>query len=366
MKSSEKPWEKNILKPLITFVVISYNQEQFVREALESALDQTYSPLEIFILDDCSTDQTFKIEQEVVKGYHGPHEVRLYRNEKNLGIGKSISDASSSFRGILFLLAAGDDVSMPTRVEIVFEAWKESGPRVMGLFSSHIVISEDGRERGIAGTRGDSKDHRLFRRLEGSLNRFITTQSPVANGCSAAWSPELLKYFGPVKTNLEDVVLSFRALALGELIYINQPTVKWRRHTKNASFYEGDIISTFGDRERQLLQVDKVTIKTFDNIIDDITVLLNKKGLSSIEAERLIVKANRVRRRFCIEQQMIEGNFLRRLAIIANAIVHGFFQDAMKSMPRALPVPLYRWLYETVAKWRSCVKTNSRNGGWFP
>ena len=41
-------------RPLVTFYVIAYNQSRFVREAVESALAQTYSPLEILLSDDCS------------------------------------------------------------------------------------------------------------------------------------------------------------------------------------------------------------------------------------------------------------------------------------------------------------------------
>ncbi len=67
-------------RPLVTFYVITYNQARFVREAVESALAQTYSPIEILLSDDCSTDGTFEIIQETVKGYSGPHTVILNRN----------------------------------------------------------------------------------------------------------------------------------------------------------------------------------------------------------------------------------------------------------------------------------------------
>ena len=49
-------------KPLLTFAVGAYNQERFIREAVESAFAQTYSPLEIVLSDDCSRDRTFEIE----------------------------------------------------------------------------------------------------------------------------------------------------------------------------------------------------------------------------------------------------------------------------------------------------------------
>ena len=51
-------------RPLLTFGVCAYKQEQFIREAVEAALAQTYSPLEIILSDDCSPDRTFEIMQE--------------------------------------------------------------------------------------------------------------------------------------------------------------------------------------------------------------------------------------------------------------------------------------------------------------
>ena len=54
-------------RPVLTFAVVSCNQEQFVREAVEAALAQTYSPLEIILSDDCSDDRSFEIMQEMAE-----------------------------------------------------------------------------------------------------------------------------------------------------------------------------------------------------------------------------------------------------------------------------------------------------------
>ena len=44
--------------PRVTLAVIAYNQERFIREAIEGAFAQTYQPLEIILSDDCSSDRT--------------------------------------------------------------------------------------------------------------------------------------------------------------------------------------------------------------------------------------------------------------------------------------------------------------------
>ena len=65
--------------------MIAYNQARFIRQAVESALAQTFSPMEILLSDDCSTDGTFEIIQEVVKGYSGHHNVVRQQEQSQPG-----------------------------------------------------------------------------------------------------------------------------------------------------------------------------------------------------------------------------------------------------------------------------------------
>ena len=69
-------------RPLITFALMAYNQEQLIEEAVAGALAQTYSPLEIILSDDCSTDRTFEIMEEMADEYKGPHSVSIRRTSR--------------------------------------------------------------------------------------------------------------------------------------------------------------------------------------------------------------------------------------------------------------------------------------------
>lgn len=65
-------------KLLISFVLIAYNQERFIREAVEGAFSQTYSPLEIILSDDASSDRwnlpiAEKLAGSVLSLPMGPH-----------------------------------------------------------------------------------------------------------------------------------------------------------------------------------------------------------------------------------------------------------------------------------------------------
>src|SRR5256885_12918551 len=113
-------------KPLVTFALFAYNQERFIAEAVRGALSQTYSPLEILISDDCSTDGTFEIIQKEVAEYKGPHEIRLNHNDPNVGFGAHINRMMELAKGQLIVAAAGDDVSLPERVEELFSVYEAS------------------------------------------------------------------------------------------------------------------------------------------------------------------------------------------------------------------------------------------------
>lgn len=64
---------------LVSFILVAYNQEDFIEEAIISAINQNYEPLEIIISDDASTDQTFKIAKAAIDRYKGPHHVIGWR-----------------------------------------------------------------------------------------------------------------------------------------------------------------------------------------------------------------------------------------------------------------------------------------------
>lgn len=102
-------------RPLVTFALFAYNQEKYIREAVEGAFSQTYEPLEIILSDDCSSDRTFEIMQEMAAEYEGLHEVRVRRNQCNLGIADHFNTIVEESNGKFMVVAAGDDISFSER-----------------------------------------------------------------------------------------------------------------------------------------------------------------------------------------------------------------------------------------------------------
>jgi len=70
------------MKPKVSIMIPTYNQEKYIGQAIKSALSQPYPNLEIIISDDCSTDST----EEVVKPFLSDKRVKYFKNEQNLGM----------------------------------------------------------------------------------------------------------------------------------------------------------------------------------------------------------------------------------------------------------------------------------------
>lgn len=347
------PLEENN-RPLISYFVMSYNQELFIREGIESAFAQTYTPLEIIISDDCSKDRTFEIAQELVESYTGPHSVRLNRNIMTLGIGRHVNRLMELCTGALVVASAGDDISLPNRTEEIFRAWDMSGRRATSVFSSYTIITENGLPDGHGGMHGDSTDPQSIRALTGSLLNFLSHKNPAVNGCTHAWSPKLFSIFGPISTDLEDLVLSFRSLALGELLYIHEPLVKYRRHGSNVSFLAGrDDTRSFTHREKRLLWVDDKHVTAYDNMMGDIQTLRGMGLISAYEITHLQAEAKRRRNFYALERDLLQGSFARNWYILGQTACKGDFILVFRFLPRALPKAMYRALYMIRAKWRN-------------
>jgi glycosyltransferase involved in cell wall biosynthesis len=215
-------------RPLITFVLFAYNQERFIREAVEGALSQTYSPLEIILSDDCSLDRTYDVMQKMTAEYKGPHKIILNRNEKNLGIGQHINQVMDLSHGELIVVAAGDDISLPYRTLEIFQAWINSGKKAFSIDSDIKWIDENGNDFQKPFTK------RLPLPKEHQLLIFSKTLYSHIHGSSHAWNRKVFDEFGLLPSIiLEDTAIPARSMILGDVLQIDKHLIKYRIHGDN-------------------------------------------------------------------------------------------------------------------------------------
>jgi glycosyltransferase involved in cell wall biosynthesis len=209
--------------PLVTFALFAFEQEQFVRDAIEGALAQSYEPLEIILSDDGSSDRTFAIMQEMAAAYRGPHSVKLRRSEINLGTSLHVAAVAAMAEGELLVVAAGDDISLPHRTTDLAEAWLRHGQPtalVHSRLSQFTTDPADGKDIPLRYDAGRPIDIRWFLR-----HRELPFMAP-----TAAYSIDIFRDFPPLLGGsiIEDGPLAARVLLAGQLIAVDRCLVHQR------------------------------------------------------------------------------------------------------------------------------------------
>ena len=136
--------------PKVSFALICYEQEEFVRDAVRAALAQDYTPLEIILSDDCSPDATFDIIEEEVSKYDGPHAVSINRNTTNLG-SEHLDKVMTLVQGDFVVFGHGDDISMPHRTRRLVDAWVKQDVSLVS--SNAAIIDAEARPVGLLCSR---------------------------------------------------------------------------------------------------------------------------------------------------------------------------------------------------------------------
>jgi glycosyltransferase involved in cell wall biosynthesis len=128
------------MNPLVSIVFTSYNHKEYLRQALESLLNQSYSNFELIIIDDCSTDGS----QEILKEYASDPRVNLILSEVNSGSYVRSSNYGASFaKGDYILFAQCDDFAEPNQLEVLVTSAEEN-TTVGVVFSKSNLVDENG------------------------------------------------------------------------------------------------------------------------------------------------------------------------------------------------------------------------------
>ena len=129
-----------LTQPLVSIVFTSYNHQEYLRQALDSLINQTYPNIEIIIIDDCSNDGS----QEILKEYEHYSNINLKLQTQNSGSYVKASNFGASFAtGDYILFAQCDDFAEPTQIEILLKNF-ESNPSVGVVFSKSNLVNEKG------------------------------------------------------------------------------------------------------------------------------------------------------------------------------------------------------------------------------
>jgi hypothetical protein len=128
-------------EPTITVLMSVHNGEQFLPEALDSILRQTFADFELLAFDDCSTDGSLAILQSYARA---DARVHVVENQRNLGLTKTLNTGLAMARAPYVARMDADDVSLPLRFAKQIE-FLESNPQVEVVGTWADVIDGAGR-----------------------------------------------------------------------------------------------------------------------------------------------------------------------------------------------------------------------------
>ncbi|MEH2194248.1 MAG: glycosyltransferase family 2 protein [Nostoc sp.] len=126
------------MKPEVSIIIPAYNTENYIFKAIDSALNQTISNIEVIVIDDASTDNTLA----VIKKFKD-HRLKILVNEKNLGVSGTRNRALRIAEGQWVAVLDSDDWYAPERLEKLLQiAYSEQADMV----ADDLFFIENGKD----------------------------------------------------------------------------------------------------------------------------------------------------------------------------------------------------------------------------
>ena len=199
--------------PLVSIVIPVHNGEKYIKEAIESCVNQTYRNIEIIVVDDKSEDNTLKILKEYGE------KITVIPVEKQNGLGNVINIGIKASKGQYIARMDADDIMYPTRIERQVE-YLESNPKCVAVGGQIDIIDENSKITGHREYAIEDRDLKKNRFLfQPFAHPAVTLRKDTLEDIGLypenMWKVEDVKLFLILSTkgefhNLEDTVLKYR------------------------------------------------------------------------------------------------------------------------------------------------------------
>jgi hypothetical protein len=232
--------------PLVSFLIAAFNEERFVVACVASCLHQTYTPVEVCVTDDGSTDGTWDILQAA---FGQDPRVRLDRFEQNRGKVYAFNRCYEMAKGNYIAIMGADDICKPERIERTIAPLLADRETVLS-FCDLAVVDES------LHTIHASIYHMLGRREELGEPGFdyasCLATSPLVCGGGMTIGPGVKDHIFPIPETLlvEDWWISFVAAFFGRFHFVDEPLVQYRQHGGNDNGAIHGILDDYRTRVR--------------------------------------------------------------------------------------------------------------------
>ena len=209
-------------QPLVTIGVLSYNYSNYVIDALNSLLAQTYSNIEIIIIDDKSVENTPDLIDQWIK--ENNVSCMFIKNTENIGITRVSNKIVGLSKGKYISLFAIDDIMLPRKIELQVKLLEEAGEEYGLCYANVEKMDEDGQPLGLYTPKN------TFVAQEGYiLKPFITDGLSFATpGCLIRTSVYKKAGLYDERVLYEDYNFFLRVLALFKAKYCAYPCLVYR------------------------------------------------------------------------------------------------------------------------------------------
>lgn len=211
---------------MISVAMTTYNGSKYLREQIDSILNQTEKDFELVICDDCSSDDTLDIISDYAKN---DSRITFYKNEKNLGYVKNFEKVISLCKGDYIALSDQDDIWVPEHISVLLENIKAVGYSLVG--ANAILVDSDNNDLGcklISNTNLPSNKHDF---------EIMLLYRNVFQGAAILFDKEILTKVLPFpeKIKYHDWWLALIASECNGVYYVDIPVLRYRQHGNNVS-----------------------------------------------------------------------------------------------------------------------------------
>ena len=200
--------------PKLSYVLLSYNREKYIRLAIESAFAQDYEgELEYIFSDDCSTDRSFEIIKECVAAYKGNRRVIVTQTPHNMHLAAHTNHAVQFATGDFVIRADDDDLSTVDRCSLIGKAIAEH-PGCSSVIARICEFVDDEEEAVLvrckkkATVEGEPVVLDVTEGFDGVSEFFASERS------NKAWRIDVYRAFPPLPDDaywVDDLICMYRA-----------------------------------------------------------------------------------------------------------------------------------------------------------
>lgn len=210
-------------KALISVVMPTYNAKEFLIQAIESVLSQSYKNFEFIITDDYSSDNSYQICEKYQKI---DSRIKLFQNNRHQGVGFTLNYTISQSKGQLIARMDADDIMMPFRLE-----------KQVGYFNQNKDVVCLGSWMKEINEKNETIGKRITSLTHKEIYEKMFYEMAIQNPTLMINKNIVPKDFQWCKTDgiLDDLDLLFKLLQFGQFANINEYLMLYRIHDNNLS-----------------------------------------------------------------------------------------------------------------------------------